>query len=83
MRHRYSIPYALTTKLETPIIPLPQFDNQAMAKVHVAPNKKVQALMSVKDPLTRNGYARLSLFPAAAKKWYPKEWEEARKLGIV
>ena len=54
-----------------------------MAKVHVAPNKKVQALMSVKDPLTRSGYARLSLFPAAAKKLYPGEWEEARKLGIV
>ncbi|KAH9487375.1 putative NRPS-like protein biosynthetic cluster [Psilocybe cubensis] len=80
---RYTIPYVLTTKLEKPILPLPQFDNPAMAKVHVAPNPKVQALMSIKDPLTRSGYARLSLFPAAAQKMYPKEWEEARQLGIV
>ena len=83
MRHRYTIPYVLTTKPETPIVPLPQFGNQAVEKVHVAPNERVQALMSLKDPLRRSGYARLSLFPAAAKKWYPKEWEEAQKLGIV
>lgn len=80
---RYTIPYVLTTKLEKPVVPLPQFANPSMVKVHVAPNSKVQALMAVEDPSTRSGYARLSLFPAAAQKMYPKEWEEAKKLGIV
>ncbi|KAH9487379.1 putative NRPS-like protein biosynthetic cluster [Psilocybe cubensis] len=80
---RYTIPYVLTTKLEKPVVPLPQFDNPSLVKVHVAPNSKVQALMAIEDPLIRSGYARLSLFPAAAQKMYPKEWEEAKKLGIV
>lgn len=39
--------------------------------------------MSVQDPSVRSGYARLSLFPGAAKKMYPAEWEEAKALGIV
>lgn len=39
--------------------------------------------MAVKDSLARSGYARMLLFPAAAQKLYPKEFEEARQLGIV
>ncbi|KAJ3573617.1 hypothetical protein NP233_g2317 [Leucocoprinus birnbaumii] len=82
-KDRFTIPYVLSTRLEKQVVPLPKFDNPTMAKVHVAPNPKIQALMSLEDPLIRSGYARLSLFPAAAKKLYPKEWEEAQQLGIV
>jgi hypothetical protein len=43
----------------------------------------MERLMAVKDPLARSGYARMLLFPAAANKMYPKEYEEARQMGIV
>jgi hypothetical protein len=39
--------------------------------------------MGIKDPLMRSGYARLTLFPAATANLYPKEFEEARQMGIV
>jgi hypothetical protein len=40
-------------------------------------------LMAIKDPLVRSGFARLLLFPAATKKMYPNEYEEARQMGII
>ena len=80
---RYTIPYVLTTKLEKPIIPLPQFANQDAATFHVAPNPKILKLSAVQDPLERSGYARLSLFPAATKKLYPKEFAKAHELGLM
>jgi hypothetical protein len=43
----------------------------------------MERLMAVKDPLARSGYARMLLFPAACQRMYPKEYEEARQLGIV
>jgi hypothetical protein len=43
----------------------------------------MEKLMAVKDLLTRSGYARMLLFPAAAERMYPKEFEEARQIGIV
>lgn len=82
-RSRYTIPYVLSTRLDKQVVPLPQFDNPALAKSHAVPNAKIQALMAVEDPLKRSGYARLSLFPTAAQKLYPEEWEEAQNLGIV
>jgi len=39
--------------------------------------------MAVKDPLARSSYVRMLLFPAATKKMFPKEYEEARQMGIV
>ncbi|KAG5730175.1 hypothetical protein E4T56_gene11710 [Termitomyces sp. T112] len=80
---RYTIPYVLTTKLDKTVTPLPQFASPAMAKVHVPPNAKVRNLMLVEDPCVRSGYARLSLFPAAAERMYPFEWKEAQALGLV
>ena len=80
---RYTIPYVLTTKLEKPVVPLPQFANTAAATIHVAPNPKILKLSAVEDPLVRSGYARLSLFPAATKKLYPKEFERAHELGLM
>ncbi|EPQ59775.1 acetyl-CoA synthetase-like protein [Gloeophyllum trabeum ATCC 11539] len=76
---RYTIPYVLSTRLDKRIEPLPQF----AAKAHVPPNPKILKLMAVEDPLVRSGYARLSLFPAATKRLYPKEFEEARALGVL
>ena len=72
----------LTTKLEKSVIPLPQFAAEA-AKVHVAPNPKILKLSAIEDPLERSGYARLSLFPAATKKLYPKEFQKAHELGLM
>lgn len=80
---RYTIPYVLTTKLEKAVVPLPQFADAAAATVHVAPNPKILKLAAVEDPLVRSGYARLSLFPAATKKLYPKEFEHAHELGLM
>ncbi|KAJ7094323.1 acetyl-CoA synthetase-like protein [Mycena epipterygia] len=80
---RFTIPYVLSTRLERDIVPLPQFASPDSAKVHVAPNPKIALLMGIKDPLLRSGYARLSLFPAATAKLYPKEFEEAQEMGIV
>ncbi|KAH8079790.1 acetyl-CoA synthetase-like protein [Cristinia sonorae] len=80
---RYTIPYVLSTRLEKAVVPLPQYANESMATAHVAPNPKILKLMSIQDPLIRSGYARLSLFPYATQKLYPKEFEEARALGIV
>ncbi|KZW02256.1 Clavaminate synthase-like protein [Exidia glandulosa HHB12029] len=80
---RFTIPYVLSTRLEKEIRPLPQFASPTAAKEHVAPNPKIAKLMSIPDPLVRSGYARLSLFPAATAKLYPKEFEEAHQLGIV
>jgi len=80
---RYTLGYARSTKLDKRVIPLPQFASPESAKMHSAPNPKMERLMAVKDPLTQSGYARMLLFPAAAKKLYPKEYEEARQMGIV
>jgi len=79
---RYTIPYVLSTRLEKAITTLPQFTSVG-AKIHVAPNPKILKLMAIEDPLIRSGYARLSLFPAATKRLYPKEFKEAQELGIV
>lgn len=81
--NRYTIPYVLSTKLDKPVTPLPQYASGHVAKAHVAPNAKILKLMAIEDPLVRSGYARLSLFPAASQKLYPSEFEEARRLGIV
>lgn len=54
-----------------------------MAKVHAAPNPRIQRLMEIEDPLIRSGFARLSLFPAVTRKLYPVEFEEGRRLGIL
>ncbi|KAJ6566045.1 acetyl-CoA synthetase-like protein [Mycena capillaripes] len=80
---RFTIPYVLSTRLEKEIIPLPQFASPDSAKAHFAPNPKIALLMGIKDPLLRSGYARLTLFPAATANLYPKEFEEARQMGIV
>ncbi|KAJ7141985.1 acetyl-CoA synthetase-like protein [Mycena filopes] len=80
---RFTIPYVLSTRLEKEIVPLPQFASPDSAKEHFAPNPKIARLMGIKDPLMRSGYARLTLFPAATAKLYPKEFEEARQMGIV
>ncbi|CDO74763.1 hypothetical protein BN946_scf185001.g11 [Trametes cinnabarina] len=80
---RFTIPYVLSTRLEKSVVPLPQFADGRMAKEHVAPNPKILKLMSIADPLERSGYARLSLFPAIAKKLYPAEFERAHELGLM
>ncbi|KAI0635109.1 Clavaminate synthase-like protein [Trametes polyzona] len=80
---RYTIPYVLSTKLEKEVRPLPQFADGNLAKDHVAPNPKILKLMSIADPLERSGYARLSLFPAVARKLYPREFERAHELGLM
>jgi hypothetical protein len=80
---RFTLGYARSTKLDKPVIPLPQFASTDAAKVHSAPNPKMERLMAVKDPLVRSGYARMLLFPAATEKMYPREFEEARQMGIV
>ncbi|KAJ7210106.1 acetyl-CoA synthetase-like protein [Mycena pura] len=80
---RFTIPYVLSTRLEKEIIPLPQFASPDSAKAHFAPNPKIGVLMGIKDPLLRSGYARLTLFPAATANLYPKEFEQARQMGIV
>ncbi|KAJ7186458.1 acetyl-CoA synthetase-like protein [Mycena filopes] len=80
---RYTIPYVLTTRLEKDISPLPQFDSPSAAKDHFVPSPKIARLTGMKDPLRRSGFARITLFPAAAAKLYPKEFEEARQLGVV
>ncbi|KAF7346973.1 Acetyl-CoA synthetase-like protein [Mycena venus] len=66
---RFTIPYVLSTRLEK--------------EAHSAPNPKIARLMGIKDPLMRSGYARLTLFPAATANLYPKEFEEARQMGII
>ena len=73
----------LSTKLEKPVVPLPQFDHPESAKMHTAPNPRIQRLTAIEDPLVRSGFARLSLFPAVTQKLYPAEFEEGRKLGIL
>ncbi|EKM53037.1 uncharacterized protein PHACADRAFT_197466 [Phanerochaete carnosa HHB-10118-sp] len=80
---RYTIPYALSTRLEKPVVPLPKFSLGDATKYDVPPNPKLVKLLSVSDPLVRGGYAWLTLFPAAAKKLYPKEWAEAKEMGIL
>lgn len=80
---RFTLGYARSTKLDKPVVPLPQFASSHSAKVHSAPNPKMEKLMAVENPLVRSGYARMLLFPAAAKKLYPTEFEEARRMGIV
>ena len=64
-------------------MPLPQYAGASVATAHAAPNPKILKLMAIEDPLIRSGYARLSLFPYATQKLYPKEFEDAHKLGIV
>ena len=73
----------LSTKLDKTVVPLPQFAHGDAAKFHVAPNPKILKLMSISDPLERSGYARLSLFPAATRKLYPKEFEQAHQMGLM
>ncbi|THH01476.1 hypothetical protein EW026_g1236 [Hermanssonia centrifuga] len=73
----------MSTKLDMPIKPLPQFDNAEAAKLHVPPSAQVLKLMKIEDPLLRSGYARLSLFPAATQKLYPDEFEKGREMGIL
>ncbi|KAG5636308.1 putative NRPS-like protein biosynthetic cluster [Sphagnurus paluster] len=80
---RYTIPYVLSTKLEKPVLPLPQFAHPEAAKSHVMPNPRIQRLLAIEDPLVRSGFARLSLFPAVTAKLYPKEFEEGQKMGIL
>jgi hypothetical protein len=80
--HRFTLGCARSTKLDKPVVPLPQFAFPAAAKIHAAHNLKMEKLMAVQDPLARSGYARMLLFPAAAEKMYPKEFE-ARQMGIV
>ncbi|KAI0330631.1 acetyl-CoA synthetase-like protein [Cubamyces sp. BRFM 1775] len=80
---RYTIPYVLSTKLDKPVVPLPQFSSADVAKEHIAPNPKVLRLASISDPLERSGYARLTLFPAIAKKLYPNEFQRAEELGLM
>ncbi|KAF8079199.1 acetyl-CoA synthetase-like protein [Lyophyllum atratum] len=83
---RYTIPYVLSTKLDKPVLPLPQFanpDSLAKAKAHAAPNPKIQKLMAIEDPLIRSGFARLSLFPAVTKKLYPVEFAEGQRMGVL
>ncbi|KAG6811380.1 putative NRPS-like protein biosynthetic cluster [Tricholoma furcatifolium] len=82
-RDRYTIPYILSTKLEKPVFPLPQFANPELAKMHAAPNPRIQKLLAIEDPLVRSGFARLSLFPAVTKKLYAAEFEEGQKMGIL
>jgi hypothetical protein len=80
---RFTLGYARSTKLDKPVVPLPQFASPDSAKIHSAPNPKMDRLMAIKDPLVRSGFARLLLFPAATKKMYPNEYEEARQMGII
>ncbi|EKM53030.1 uncharacterized protein PHACADRAFT_210773 [Phanerochaete carnosa HHB-10118-sp] len=82
-KDRYTIPYAFSTRLEKPVLPLPKFVGGDAAKYHVPPNPKIVRLLSIENPLVRGGYARLTLFPAASKKLYPKEWAEAKEMGIL
>ncbi|KAG6907940.1 putative NRPS-like protein biosynthetic cluster [Tephrocybe rancida] len=82
-KDRYTIPYVLSTKLEKPVLPLPQFANPELAKMHAAPNPRIQKLLAIEDPLIRSGFARLSLFPAVTKKLYPAEFEEGQRMGIL
>jgi hypothetical protein len=51
---RYTLGYARSTKLDKPVIPLPQFASPESAKMHSAPNPKMERLMAVKDPLTQS-----------------------------
>lgn len=80
---RYTIPYVLSTKLEKPVLPLPQFDSPELTKSHIAPNPRIQKLMAIEDPLVRSGFARLSLFPAVTKKLYPVEFEQGQRMGVL
>lgn len=80
---RYTIPYAFTTRLEKPVLPLPKYAHSDIAKDHASPNLKILKLMSISDPLVRSGYVKLTLFPAATKKLYPKEFAEAQRMGIL
>ncbi|KAG5643505.1 putative secondary metabolism biosynthetic enzyme [Asterophora parasitica] len=80
---RYTIPYVLSTRLEKPVFPLPQFASPELAKAHAAPNPRIQRLMEIEDPLVRSGFARLSLFPAVTQKLYPEEFKEGQRLGIL
>ncbi|KAG6871775.1 hypothetical protein C0995_000225 [Termitomyces sp. Mi166 len=82
-KDRYTIPYVLSTRLEKPVFPLPQFNDPEMAKVHATPNPKIQKLMGIEDPFIRSGFARLSLFPAVAQKLYPVEFKEGQHMGIL
>lgn len=80
---RYTIPYVLSTKLEKPVLPLPQFNDPELAKMHAAPNPRIQKLLAIEDPLVRSGFARLSLFPAVTQKLYSAEFEEGKRLGVL
>ena len=80
---RYTFPYVLSTRLDKAIEPLPQFATDDVAKLHVPPNPTILKLMAIKDPLVRSGYQRMSLFPSAAYKLYPEEWERAQELGVI
>ncbi|KAI0330626.1 Clavaminate synthase-like protein [Cubamyces sp. BRFM 1775] len=80
---RYTIPYVLSTRLDKPAETLPQFSSANVAKEHIPPNPKILRLASISDPLERSGYARLSLFPAIAKKLYPNEFKRAEELGLM
>ncbi|KAF5385011.1 hypothetical protein D9615_001029 [Tricholomella constricta] len=82
-KDRYTIPYVLSTKLEKPVLPLPQFAHPELAKMHAAPNARIQRLMAIEDPLVRSGFARLSLFPAVTQKLYPEEFAEGQRMGIL
>ncbi|EKM53003.1 uncharacterized protein PHACADRAFT_210755 [Phanerochaete carnosa HHB-10118-sp] len=82
-KDRYTVPYAFSTRLEKPVLPLPKFAGRNAAKDHVPPSPQILKLHTIEDPLIRSGYARLTLFPAAAAKLYPKEWAEAKEMGIL
>ena len=73
----------LSTRLEKAVHPLPQFATDDVAKLHMPPNPKIIKLMAIEDPLVRSGYQRMSLFPSAAYKLYPKEWQRAHELGVM
>jgi hypothetical protein len=79
---RYTIPYAISTRLDRTIAPLPQFATGA-SKAHAPPDSRVLKLNAIADPLVRGGYARLCFFPAAAKKLYPKQYQELQEMGIL
>lgn len=80
---RYTVPYVLTPRLDAVIKPLPQFARPEAAKEHAPPNPQMLKLMAIEDPCVRSGYARITLFPAATSKLYPKEFQEAVDMGII
>jgi isopenicillin N synthase-like dioxygenase len=80
---RYTIPYVLTPRLDAIIKPLPQFARPEAAKEHAPASAATLKLMAIEDPCVRSGFARITLFPAATQKLYPKEFQQALDMGII